>query len=129
MAQVTRLQHASIPIPVNGNDQARAFFRDVLGMTEILPPVTLPREALVWFAAGEGGHEIHCFVDASGITAVAAQHFCLQVDDLEGFRQHVAEHGIAIEETIAIHNRPRFFLRDPFGNQIEIAQIIGHYDE
>ena len=36
--------------------------------------------------------------------------------------------ALPVEETIAIKNRPRFFVRDPFENLIELTQITGDYD-
>jgi catechol 2,3-dioxygenase-like lactoylglutathione lyase family enzyme len=127
MASVLRLQHTSIPMPAGGQAAARAFYSGMLGMTEVLPPSTLDRTRLVWFLAGPDAHEIHLFVDESMDMKSSAQHICLQVDELQSFRERAKEHGVAVEETIAIHNRPRFFVRDPFANLVEIVQITGDY--
>jgi catechol 2,3-dioxygenase-like lactoylglutathione lyase family enzyme len=127
MAGVLRLQHTSIPMPADGRDAARRFFGQALGMTEVLPPSSLDRDRLVWFQAGSDGHEIHLFEDAELSRKSSAQHLCLQVDDVEAFRRRMAEHGVEVEETQAIHNRPRFFVHDPFDNLIEITQITGDY--
>jgi catechol 2,3-dioxygenase-like lactoylglutathione lyase family enzyme len=127
MASVLRLQHTSIPMPQGGQNDARAFFGGALGMTEIVPPSTLNRVSLVWFQAGSDGHEIHLFVDPSVERRSNAQHLCLQVDDLAAYRQRLGEQGIAVQETDQIHNRPRFFVHDPFNNLIEITQIDGDY--
>ena len=127
MVAIQRLQHASVPMPPDGHAAARRFYGGALGMAEIPPPNTLQVTELVWFSAGEGGHEIHCFSDAGHGPNCPAQHLCLQVDDLAGFRQRLAAHGVAIEETTAIPNRPRLFVRDPFGNLVELTQIDGPY--
>jgi catechol 2,3-dioxygenase-like lactoylglutathione lyase family enzyme len=127
MATVTRLQHTSIPMPADGHDTARRFFGGALGMQEVAPPTGLNPGKLVWFKAGPDGHEVHCFVDESMSTKSSAQHLCLQVDDLAGMRAQLAEHGVAIDETDPIVNRPRCFVHDPFGNLIELTQIDGDY--
>jgi catechol 2,3-dioxygenase-like lactoylglutathione lyase family enzyme len=127
MPVVQRLQHTSIPMPQGGQDQARAFFGQALQMEEVVPPSTLDRANLVWFRAGNDGHEIHLFVEDPAATHSNAQHLCLQVDDIDAYRQQLSEHGVAIEETTPIHNRPRFFIRDPFNNLIELTQITGDY--
>jgi catechol 2,3-dioxygenase-like lactoylglutathione lyase family enzyme len=127
MPQVQRLQHTSVPMPPGGHASARAFYGAALAMTEITPPSTLDQSALVWFAAGDDGHEVHVFTEDRLGSNSTAQHLCLQVDDIEAFRTRLAEHKIAIEETTPIHNRPRFFIRDPFGNLVEIVQITGDY--
>ena len=127
MPTVQRLQHTSVPMPPGGQPSARAFYGDALAMTEITPPSTLDRNALVWFAAGETGHEVHLFTEEGFGSNSTAQHLCLQVDDIDAYRARLADHGVEIQETTPIHNRPRFFVRDPFGNLIELTQITGDY--
>ena len=128
MAQVLRIQHTSVPMPPGSAQQARAFYADVMAMPEISPPTSLDSQELIWFSAGDGGAEVHVFADEMLSAKSAGQHLCLQVDDIAAYRARVNEAGIAIEETTAIPNRPRFFVRDPFGNLIEVAQIDGDYD-
>jgi catechol 2,3-dioxygenase-like lactoylglutathione lyase family enzyme len=129
MASVQRLQHASVPMPPGGADDARRFYGDVLGMAEVEPPDSIRHLGLVWFQAGDGGHEIHCFTEEGFGPNSPEQHLCLQVDDLDAFRRRLGERDVAVEETTAIHNRPRLFVRDPFGNKIELTQILGPYQE
>lgn len=127
MALVTRLQHVSVPMPPDGPDAARRFYGDALGLEEIPPPVDLSHSTLVWFRAGPNGQEIHCFADDGSGPRSANQHLCVEVDDLPAFRDHLAQAGVTVTETTPIRNRPRCFVRDPFGNQIELTQIVGEY--
>ena len=127
MATVLRLQHTSVQMPPGSQEQARAFYGGILGMEEIPPPSTLERDRLVWFRAGPDGHEVHCFTDETMQRLSAAQHLCLQVDDLPAFRARLEAAGVPIEDPVAIPNRPRLFVRDPFGNLVEITQITGDY--
>ncbi|MFL5760656.1 MAG: VOC family protein [Thermomicrobiales bacterium] len=129
MPVVQRLQHTSIPMPQGGQDDARGFYGQALGMEEVIPPSTLDRSCLVWFRAGKDGHEVHLFVEDPPGANSNAQHLCLQVDDIDGYRVQLSQQDIAIEETTPIHNRPRFFVRDPFNNLIELTQITGDYQE
>ncbi len=124
---VLRLQHASVPMPAGGNDEARAFYGGVLGLDEIPPPSSLDAEQIIWFSAGGGGHEVHLFTEDGFGPNSPGQHLCLQVDDLDATRERLGDHGVAIEETTLIPNRPRFFVRDPFGNRVELTQILGDY--
>jgi catechol 2,3-dioxygenase-like lactoylglutathione lyase family enzyme len=127
MAGVLRLQHTSIPMPADGREAARRFFGEALGMAEVTPPSSLDRSRLVWFKAGSDGHEVHLFVDEEVKRRSSAQHLCLQVDDVAAYRTRMTQFQVPIQETEAIHNRPRFFVNDPFGNLIEITQITGDY--
>lgn len=126
---VIRLQHASVPMPVGGNDAARAFYSGILGMTEVTPPASLNAERIVWFKAGDAGHEVHVFTEEGVGPNTPAQHLCLQLDDIDAMRAHLETLGVPIEEPVAIYNRPRFNVRDPFGNLIELTQITGDYQE
>lgn len=126
MTFVTRLQHTSVPIPPDGFDRARDFYGGSLGMQEKTPPSSLSN--VVWFSAGPDGDEVHCFVDADFVPNRNQQHLCLQVNDLEALRAHLAERQVPMEETLTITNRPRFFVRDPFENLVELTQITGDYD-
>jgi catechol 2,3-dioxygenase-like lactoylglutathione lyase family enzyme len=128
MPAVQRLQHTSVPMPQGGQAAARAFYGQALGMKEITPPSSLDRPNLVWFQAGQDGHEVHVFVEDPAGENSNAQHLCLQVDDIEAYRAQLKAHGIAIEETTPIVNRPRFFVRDPFNNLVELTQITGEYE-
>jgi catechol 2,3-dioxygenase-like lactoylglutathione lyase family enzyme len=115
-------------MPAGGQAAARAFYGDVLGMRELTPPSTLDRSSLVWFAAGDGGHEVHLFTEDRLGANSAEQHLCLQVDNLDRFRARLAEHDVPVRQATPIPNRPRLFVRDPFGNLIELTQIDGPYD-
>lgn len=129
MTTVRRIQHVSVPMPPGGEAQARQFYGEALGLEEVKPPIDLASLRLVWFRiGGEGdGDELHCFTETGPHPNTPAQHLCFEVDDLEATRQRLTEHGVAIEPTIDIHNRPRFFVHDPFGNSIELVQILGQY--
>jgi catechol 2,3-dioxygenase-like lactoylglutathione lyase family enzyme len=127
--KIKRVQHVSVPMPVGANDEARAFYGGVLGLPEILPPSSLNRDRLVWYAMGEDGDELHVFADEAIGPNSPRQHFCLEVEDLEAFRAVVEGAGLEMLEEPPIHHRPRFSLRDPFKNRFEVTQITGAYDE
>ncbi|MGE3798445.1 MAG: VOC family protein [Thermomicrobiales bacterium] len=127
MANVMRIQHVSVPMTAGGEETARRFYGEVLGLQEKAPPSALAHLNLVWFHAGADGLEVHVFEDSTGETPLAAQHFCLQVEDVDSYRSELERKGVLTEDTTEIHNRPRFFIRDPFGNQIEITQVLGEY--
>jgi catechol 2,3-dioxygenase-like lactoylglutathione lyase family enzyme len=126
MARVKRLQHTSVPMPPGGETEARWFYGQVLGMVEKQPPTSLSSLKLVWFRAGDD--EVHVFEEESLGLGSTSQHLCLEVDDLAEYRDRCKQHGVAVDETLGIRNRPRFFVRDPFGNQIELTQVDGPYD-
>lgn len=106
-----------------GEEQARAFYGDTLGLREKKPPKNF--SDTVWFDVG-GGLELHLFVDDRP-PASSRQHLCLAVEDLGAVRSQLERHGCTITETTPTPNRPRFFTSDPFGNRIELTEIRSEY--
>lgn len=127
MVGIQRVQHVSVPMRSDGHEAARQFYGTYLGLQEIAPPADLTQLSLIWFKAGNDGQEIHCFADDAADSAKRAQHLCFQVADLDAVRTNLRAAGVVLEETTPIHNRPRCFVRDPFGNLIELTEIIGAY--
>lgn len=127
MGSVVGLQHVSLPMPPGGNDTAREFYGKKLGLEEKTPPSSLDDLNLVWFRLGDGEHELHIFPEENATGGPGGQHPCIRVENLDEWREQLAANGVAVEETTAIENRPRFFVHDPFGNRLEITQVTGQY--
>jgi catechol 2,3-dioxygenase-like lactoylglutathione lyase family enzyme len=127
MPSVKRLQHTSVPMAPGGEETARQFYGKVLGMREIPKPEGLAASTLVWFAANDDGDEVHLFKEENMGPNSAAQHLCLEVDDLAGYERKLVDGGYNVEIPETIYNRPRLFTRDPFGNLVELVQILGPY--
>lgn len=121
-----RLQHVTIARPPGGDEAARAFYGRLLGLTEIAPPQTLAALDLIWFQLG-GETELHLLLEEPTGQDHSGRHFCLAVDDLGALRTRLEEAGVTVVGDRPIPGRPRFFIRDPFGNLIEITSIEGDY--
>ncbi|CAN5279025.1 VOC family protein [soil metagenome] len=121
-----RLHHVSIPAQPGEFDAGRRFYGEILGLEEISPPKTLGENQVLWFQAGDC--ELHLFMEETHDAARGGRHFCFVVEDLDNVRATLKAHNIATEETTPIHNRPRFFCQDPFGNRLELTQVLGPYE-
>jgi catechol 2,3-dioxygenase-like lactoylglutathione lyase family enzyme len=128
MPAAVRLQHVSVPMPPGGAERAREFYGRILGLEEKAPPSSLAHLGLVWFHAGPDGQEVHVFTDEEVNHASSEQHLCLQVESIDVFRRQMETANVSVQETTPITNRPRWFVRDPFDNLIEITEIVGDYD-
>jgi catechol 2,3-dioxygenase-like lactoylglutathione lyase family enzyme len=124
VASAMRLQHVSIPIPDGAQHAGRAFYAGVLGLEEKPVPGTRSGAGLVWFAAGPGELEVHLVPDPAGLVPEAKRHFCLAVDELDATREELETAGVETWDAPPIPGRPRFYCRDPFGNQIEIVRML-----
>lgn len=110
------LDHVQLAIPVGAEAEARAFYVDVLGMTEIPKPPVLAARGGAWFRAGP--IEIHVGVEADFVPARKA-HPGLLVDGLRAF---VDRAGVHVRWNDEIPGLTRCHLDDPFGNRIELIE-------
>lgn len=117
-----RLQHVAIARPPGGDAAARTFYGDVLGLPEIPPPAGQAALNLIWFRL-DAETELHIMVEEPMGQDHSGRHFCLAVDDLEELRARLDAAKISAMSDTPIPGRPRFFVRDPFGNLIEITSI------
>lgn len=127
--RIKRLQHVSICIEAGREDEARRFYGEALGLKEKPRPMGLKDRALIWYDIGEDEHEIHLLrTDPAELSSPrAADHLCIEVDDITAMRTHLGALHVPIRETSVIDNRPRFFVEDPFGNSIELVQVTGRF--
>ena len=117
--QFSQIQHCSVV--VQNLERAVAFYRDVLGLTEIEIPSTFKPAGLNvrWFRLG--AQQIHLLQGAENPRGTQ-HHMALQVDDAHAARAWMKAKGFSIEETILIPGADRFFVRDPDDNLIEIIE-------
>ncbi|MGI0131042.1 MAG: VOC family protein [Thermoplasmata archaeon] len=111
-----RVHHVQIAAPPGSEPRARAFFVDVLGMTEIPKPSNPARRGGIWLDFGET--QLHIGVDRRFRPSERA-HPAFEVDDLEAVRDRLRGRGIETWEDEPFPGRRRFYARDPFGNRLE----------
>ena len=117
---VKRLDHVQISIPTGAEEQARAFYRDVVGLREIEKPESLKSRGGLWFAIGD--IELHLGVEA--VVNPTKRHPAFEVEDVRSARELFQNAGVKIQEEPVIPGRERFTIWDPFGNRIEFLQFI-----
>jgi catechol 2,3-dioxygenase-like lactoylglutathione lyase family enzyme len=111
-----RLHHVQIAAPPGSEDQARAFFVDVLGMTEIPKPANLGARGGIWLDFGST--QLHVGIETSFRPSEKA-HPAFEVDDLDAVRPRLRVRGIETWEDQPFPGRRRFYAREPFGNRLE----------
>ena len=114
------LHHVQIAIPKGGEDRARAFYHDLLGMAELPKATSLEGRGGCWFRLGDV--EIHAGADAAFALPSSKAHLGFTVDDLAACRDRLAKAGVKLEEAIPIPGFTRFYGYDPFGLRIEFLQ-------
>jgi catechol 2,3-dioxygenase-like lactoylglutathione lyase family enzyme len=115
------LDHVQVAAPRTPGveDQARAFYRDLLGLTELDKPPALKPKGGVWFALGRG--ELHVGLEDPFSPARKA-HPALLVYGLDDLRAHIEAAGYAATDGEEIPGARRFYVHDPFGNRLELME-------
>jgi catechol 2,3-dioxygenase-like lactoylglutathione lyase family enzyme len=108
------LDHVQVTMPPGGEDEARAFYVGLLGLTEVEKPGPLKARGGVWFAEG-----IHVSGD-EGFTPARRAHPALRVGDLDALAERLAAAGCAVEWDDRWPGVRRFSTSDPFGNRVEV---------
>lgn len=106
-------------MPRGREDDARAFYRDVLGMTERPKPENLARRGGVWFYAG--GAEVHVGVE-DGFRAAKKAHPALLVSGLPSLISRCRAAGYEVNTDEPLEGYDRAYVSDPFGNRIELLE-------
>jgi catechol 2,3-dioxygenase-like lactoylglutathione lyase family enzyme len=113
------IDHVQLAMPAGGEEQARGFYGQVLGLPETPKPPELARRGGCWFESDRV--KIHLGVEASFHPARKA-HPGLLVTDLKQIVARCRELGIDIAADVPLPGYDRIFLEDPFGNRLELLE-------
>ncbi len=113
---IVGLDHVQLAMPAGCEQEARRFYADILGLSEIAKPAPLADRGGCWF---EGpGTAVHLGVEADFVPARKA-HPAFRVSDLDAFRDRLMAHGVETIPDTSLPGVRRFYVFDPFGNRIE----------
>ncbi|HEY5326499.1 MAG TPA: VOC family protein [Mucilaginibacter sp.] len=118
MIDFKRIDHVQISIPKGMEDQARNFYTDIIGLKEISKPASLLANGGLWYQIAD--IELHLGIEPEIKTR---RHPAFQIADVPAARAHL-ENQVQIVEEPVIPGRIRFAFIDPFGNKIELLQMI-----
>jgi catechol 2,3-dioxygenase-like lactoylglutathione lyase family enzyme len=116
---VRRIDHILIAMPAGREEEARAFYAGVLGLTEQIKPPQLAARGGCWFESGD--LEVHLGVERNFIPARKA-HPAFLVDDLAGMVKKAEQAGLRVMADEPIEGCERRHVDDPFGNRIELIE-------
>ena len=108
-------------MPQGQEDNARAFYAELLGMSEVPKPPVLAARGGCWFATGAA--VLHLGVEEP-FTPARKAHPALLVDDLDGLAATLTAAGYScVHADGEIPGVRRFHTQDPFGNRVEFQQV------
>ncbi|HEX6861127.1 MAG TPA: DUF559 domain-containing protein [Caulobacteraceae bacterium] len=110
------IDHVQIAIPAGGEDTARAFYRDLLGLTEVPKTGVQAGRGGCWFETGD--IKVHLGVEEP-FRANRKAHVAFLVDDVSGLGQRASTAGFETKIDADLEGYERIFIYDPFGNRLE----------
>ena len=120
MIVFNRINHVQICIPPGAENDARRFYTDLIGLQEIPKPPSLIANGGLWYKIADV--ELHIGVEP--VVAKSKRHPAFEITNLAFAREVLEKNNIQINEEPYIEGRIRFSFIDPFGNRIELLQII-----
>lgn len=117
---VLGLDHVQLAMPAGREQEARAFYGQLLGLQELTKPPELAGRGGAWFQCGE--LQLHLGVEKQFMPAKKA-HPALRVMGLDGLSAVLVAAGWPVTQDTTVPSIRRSFTEDPFGNRIELVEV------
>jgi catechol 2,3-dioxygenase-like lactoylglutathione lyase family enzyme len=118
---VERIDHVQLAMPAGGEDEARRFYGELLGLPEQPKPPHLAVRGGCWF--GTGPLQLHLGVEPDFRPAKKA-HPALLVRDLPALVDALRRAGVELVDDEPLEGYDRIYAYDPFGNRIELLEPV-----
>jgi catechol 2,3-dioxygenase-like lactoylglutathione lyase family enzyme len=118
---IIEIDHVNVIVPKTLEDAAKHFYGSVLGLKQIPKPAELQGRGGAWYELGRV--QLHLSAKAEAVSSQTKGHVCFRVSDVAFAEERLREDGVEIiPDDQPVAGKPRFYVRDPGGNLIEIAQ-------
>ncbi|MEP7455837.1 VOC family protein [Phyllobacterium sp. SB3] len=118
---ITGIDHVQLAMPAGEEQAARGFYAGLLGIPEVPKPTQLAARGGCWFETN--GVKIHLGVEV-GFQPARKAHPAFIVDDLDALTALLEASGFPTNEDQPLDGYSRRYVNDPFGNRIELMQVI-----
>ncbi|MEO5943561.1 MAG: VOC family protein [Ferruginibacter sp.] len=120
MIKFKRLDHIQVCIPTGKENEARKFYTDIIGLTEIPKPLDLIANGGLWYQVAD----IQFHIGIEDEINTSKRHPAFEIINFEESKKHLEDLGVKIKEEIQIPGQKRFSFNDPFGNRVELLQKL-----
>ncbi|ALC90827.1 glyoxalase [Bacillus sp. FJAT-18017] len=117
--ELKKIDHIQLTAPKGSEKEARKFYSEILGFSEVDKPPVLKKKGGAWFQTGS--IQLHIGVEEPFVPAKKA-HPAFEVGKLEELKEHLKRQGIEVIEDDNLPGAKRFFVSDPFGNRLEFLE-------
>ncbi|WP_128431432.1 VOC family protein [Streptomyces cyaneus] len=118
---LTAVDHVQLAAPRGSEDRLRAYYVDVLGMTEVPKPPVLAARGGCWFQAQSV--QLHLGIEENFRPSKKA-HPGLRVTGIEAYAARLADRGAAVTWDENLPGHKRFYSYDPAGNRLEFLEPV-----
>jgi len=120
--RVTGLHHIQLAMPPGEEEAAERFYGCLLGLEQISKPPDLAPRGGVWFRGSD--IEVHLGAEDRFRPAFKA-HPAFMVEGMERLLVRLDAAGVrVVEDEVQLEGFHRVYVRDPFGNRIELLEPL-----
>ena len=116
------LHHVNVTVPRSLEADAKHFYGVVMALEEVPKPESSRGRGGAWYQLGD--MQLHLSVEeAPGENCISKRHVCYTVSNLAEAEERFRRAGVEIlPDDLPTPGWSRFYVRDPGGNRLEIAQ-------
>lgn len=116
------VHHVNVTVPRSLEAAAKHFYGEVMGLQEVPKPESSRGRGGAWYQLGP--IQLHLSVEDANLP-LSKRHVCYTVADLAAAEERFRDAGVEIvPDDMPVPGWSRFYVRDPGGNRLEIAQPI-----
>ena len=117
------IHHVNVTVPRSLEDAAKHFYGAVMRTTEVPIPESSRGRGGAWYQLGPV--QLHLSVEEGAAEHLSKRHVCYTVSNLSEAEERFRQAGVEIiPDDLPIPGWRRFYVRDPGGNRLEIAQAV-----
>lgn len=118
------IHHVNVTVPKSLEDAAKHFYGVVMGLEEVAKPESSRGRGGAWYQLGP--LQLHLSIESPlGDNCISKRHVCYTVANLAEAEERFRNAGVEIlPDDQPTPGWSRFYVRDPGGNRLEIAQAV-----
>jgi catechol 2,3-dioxygenase-like lactoylglutathione lyase family enzyme len=117
------VHHVNVTVPRSLEAEAKQFYGVVMGMTEVPKPESSRGRGGAWYQLGSV--QLHLSLEDNASENLSKRHVCYTVSNLKDAEKRFRQAGVEIlPDDLPTPGWQRFYVRDPGGNRLEIAQAV-----
>ena len=119
-----QIHHVNVTVPRSLEDAAKNFYGVIMGLQEVPKPESSRGRGGAWYQLGP--LQLHLSIeDPLGENCTSKRHVCYTVANLAEAEEKFRGAGVEIlPDDQPTLGWSRFYVRDPGGNRLEIAQAV-----